>query len=103
MASDLNLNPIVDKNLIRINIPPLTEERKTALIKIVGSKLEESKIKYRASRDKIIKEINDLFDTKKITEDEKFKIKEEVQKLIDLTNQSLEHLLKLKEKEIKNG
>ncbi len=103
LASDLNLNPIVDKNLIRINIPALTEERKLSLIKIIGSKLEETKIKYRGSRDKMIKEINELFDAKKITEDEKFKIKEEVQKLIDLTNQNLENLLKLKEEEIKNG
>ena len=103
LTSDLNLNPIVDKNLIRINIPPLTEERKAALIKIIGSKSEEAKIKYRGSRDKMIKEINELFDAKKITEDEKFKIKEEVQKSIDLTNQNLEKLLKLKEEEIKRG
>lgn len=103
LASDLNLNPIVDKNLIRINIPPLTEERRAALIKIIGSKLEEAKIKYRSSRDKMIKEINELFDAKKITEDEKFKIKEGVQKLIDSNNQNLENLLKLKEEEIKRG
>ncbi len=103
LVSNLNLSPIVDKNLIRINIPPLTEERRNALIKIIGSKLEEAKIKYRGSRDRIIKEINELFDAKKITEDEKFKTKEEVQKLIDLTNQNLEKLLKLKEEEIKNG
>lgn len=103
LASDLSLNPIVDKNLIRIAIPSLTEERKTALIKIISSKLEEAKIKYRGSRDKIIKEINELFDAKKITEDERFKTKEEVQKLIDLTSQNLENLLKFKEEEIKNG
>lgn len=102
-ASDLNLNPIVDKNLIRINIPHLTEERRNALIKIIGSKLEEAKIKYRGARDKIIKEINELFDAKKITEDGKFKTKEEVQKFIDLTNLNLENILKLKEEEIKRG
>ncbi|OGD24587.1 ribosome recycling factor [Candidatus Azambacteria bacterium RIFCSPHIGHO2_01_FULL_40_24] len=103
LTSNLNLNPIVDKNLIRINIPPLTEERRNALIKIIGSKLEETKIKHRNSRDKIIKEINELFDAKKITEDEKFKIKEEIQKLVDLTNKNLENSLKLKEEEIKRG
>ena len=101
LASDLNLNPIVDKNLIRINIPPLTEERRSAILKILNSKLEEAKIKYRSGRDKIMKEINESFNAKKITEDEKFKIKEEVQKLINLTNKNLENLLKLKEKEIK--
>ena len=103
LTSGLNLNPIVDKNLIRINIPPLTEERKMALLKIIGSKMEESKIKYRSSRDKMIKEINELFSGKKITEDEKFKMKSDIQKLVELTNQNLENLLKLKEEEIKRG
>lgn len=101
LSSDLSLNPVVDKNLIRINIPPLTEEKRNALIKIIHSKLEEAKIKYRASRDKTIKEVNELFDAKKTTEDEKFKTKEEIQKLIDLTNKNLENLVKLKEEEVR--
>lgn len=103
LTSDLGLSPIVDKNLIRIHIPPLTEERRNALIKVLGSKLEEAKIKARGARDKTIKEVSDLFDNKKITEDEKFKIKEDVQKVADTGNGSLEHILKLKEEEIKNG
>lgn len=103
LSSNLGLSPIVNKNLIKISIPPLTEERKNALIKIIGSKLEETKIKCRNGRDKTIKEINALFESKKITEDERFKIKEEIQKLIYLTNENLENLLKLKEEEIKKG
>ena len=103
LTSDLGLNPIVDKNLIRINIPPLTEERRSAIIKIISSKLEEAKIKCRNSRDGIIKEINKLFNSKKIAEDEKFKIKEEVQKLADSMGKNLENLLTLKEKEIREG
>lgn len=100
LASDLNLSPIVDKNLIRINIPPLTEERRHAMLKILGSKLEETKVKYRTSRDKIIKEINESFDAKKITEDEKFKMKEQIQQIIDNANKNLEDVAKIKEKEI---
>lgn len=103
LASDLSLSPIVDKNLIRINIPPLTEERRNSLIKILGSKLEEAKIKTKGARDKVIKETNDLFEYKKITEDEKFKAKEEVQKLVDVAGRNLEQVLKLKEEEIKKG
>lgn len=103
LTSGLSLSPIVDKNLIRINIPPLTEERKNALIKILGSKSEEVKIKYRGGRDKIIKEINELFDAKKITEDKKFKMKEEIQRLVDLTNKRLESLLELKAEEIRKN
>ena len=103
LASDLGLNPITDKNLIRINIPPLTEERRNSLIKIIGVKLEETKIKCRAARDEATKETAELFNAKKITEDEKFKTKEKIQELIDETNKNLENMVKLKEKEIKEG
>jgi len=103
LSSDLGLNPIVDKNLIRINIPLLTEERRNSLIKITGAKLEESKIRCRAARDETIKEITDLFGAKKITENEKFEKKEKIQELINTTNKNLENITKLKEKEIKEG
>lgn len=101
LASNLGLGVVVDKNLIRINVPPLTEERKLTIFKIINSKLEEAKIKYRSSRDKIIKEANALFDAKKITEDEKFKMREKIQELVDSTNINLENLLKVKEEEVK--
>jgi len=102
-TSDLGLNPIVDKNLIRISIPPLTEERRNSLIKIIGIKLEETKVQCRAMRDATMKETTDLFDNKKITEDEKFKTKEKIQQLINQTNANLENITKAKEKEIKEG
>ena len=57
LASNIGLNPIVDKNIIRITVPQLTEERRDALIKIMGTKLEEAKIKIRAERDGAIKEL----------------------------------------------
>ena len=103
LSSDLGLSPIVDKNIIRINIPSLTEERRNSLIKITGVKLEEVKVRCRTARDEVIKEITDLFSAKKITEDEKFEMKEKIQKLIDETNRNLENITKLKEREIKEG
>lgn len=101
LSSDIGLNPITDKNLIRINIPPLTEERRNSLIKIIGAKLEEGKVRCRTARDEAIKEITDLFSSKKITEDEKFEIKEKIQELINTANKNLETMTGLKEKEIK--
>lgn len=101
ISSNLGLNPIVDKTLIRINVPSLTEERRNSLIKIIGAKLEEVKVRCRTARDEAIKEIADLFSAKKITEDEKFEIKEKIQELINATNKNLENMTKLKEKEIK--
>lgn len=102
-SSNLGLNLIVDKSLIRINIPPLTEERRNSLIRITGTKLEEVKVKCRTTRDEAIKEITDLKSAKKITEDEKFEIKEKIQELVNATNKNLETITKLKEKEIKEG
>lgn len=81
----------------------MTEERRNSLIKITGTKLEEVKIRCRTARDEAIKEIADLFSNKKITEDEKFEIKEKVQESMNITNNNLENITKLKEKEIKQG
>lgn len=101
LTSNIGLNPIVDKNIIRITVPQLTEERRNALIKIVSARLEEAKIKIRAERDGAIKEIAELFNGKNITEDERFKTKEKIQKIIDETNATLESLAQAKEREIK--
>lgn len=101
LSSDIGLNPIVDKSFIRITIPSLTEERRNSLIKILGIKLEEAKVKCRAIRDETIKEISDLFNEKKITEDEKFKTKERIQEIIDENNDNLEKIGNLKEREIR--
>src|SRR3989344_5023762 len=103
LTSNLGLSPIVDKNLIRINIPALTEERRISIMKILNSKLEEAKVKGRNSRDRAIKELGELFNDKKITEDDKFKMREEIQKTMNSTSEDLENLLKIKEKEIKEG
>ena len=101
LTSGLGLSSIVDKNSIKILIPQLTEERRNTLIKIIGIKLEEVKIQNRAKRDGVMKEINDLFSEKKINEDEKFKLKEKTQDIVNKANQNLENAAKTKEKEIK--
>jgi len=101
LTSDLGLSPIVDKNLIKIIIPQLTEERRNSLIKVINTKLEEAKIQNRSKRDEAMKEINDLFALKKIAEDEKFKLKEKTQSIVDEANKNLEITTELKEKEIK--
>lgn len=101
LVSDLGLNPIVDKNLIRITIPSLTEERRNSLIKILGAKLEDAKVKCRAVRDEAIKELSDLLNAKKITEDDKFKTKERIQEAINESVKNLETISNAKEKEIK--
>ncbi|MFA5083909.1 MAG: ribosome-recycling factor [Candidatus Paceibacterota bacterium] len=86
--------------LIRINLPPLSEERRQELIKAVKKIGETFKIQLRAHRDESNKEIGQSFDAKEISEDQKFKLKEEIQKNVDSVNQEIENILGKKIKEL---
>jgi ribosome recycling factor len=99
-SSNLNISANVEGNLIRINLPPLSEERRQELIKIVKKEAEETRIKLRHARDEINKNIVQNFEQKKITEDDKFKLKEKVQESVDKTNSEIEKILETKIKEI---
>ena len=97
-AAGLSAN--FEGNLIRINLPPLTEERRQELIKSVKKIGENFKIQLRAHRDEINKEIGRSFDAKEISEDQKFKLKEEIQKNVDSVNQEIENILDKKIREL---
>jgi ribosome recycling factor len=86
--------------LIRINLPPLSEERRQELIKAVKKIGETFKIQLRAHRDETNKEIARSFDAKEISEDQKFKLKEETQKNVDSANKEIENILDKKIKEL---
>lgn len=99
-TSNLNVSANTEGNLIRINLPPLSDERRNELVKVVKREIEDAKIKMRAVRDEIMKKVNKDFEDSKITEDQKFKIKEEIQKLVDKNNDEIEKLLGQKIKEL---
>ncbi|MEK7593471.1 MAG: ribosome recycling factor [Patescibacteria group bacterium] len=99
-SSNLNVSANTEGNLIRINLPPLSSERRQELIKIAKKEAEESKIKIRHSRDEMNKKINLQAEKGEITEDDKFKLKEDIQKAIDKTNEEIEKILENKIKEI---
>jgi len=98
--SPLGLTPIVDKEVIRINIPALSEERRKEIQKILGEKIEEAKISIRHKREEAWKETQEQERRKEITEDEKFKAKDDLQDLVKEYNQKIEELKKRKEQEI---
>lgn len=100
--SDLGLNPVVDGQIIRLNIPPLTEERRKEFIKLLKQKAEESRIKFRRIREDIWDRVQKMERAHEIREDEKFKAKDDLQKLIDEYNKKIEDLEKKKEGEIMN-
>ncbi|KKU15168.1 MAG: Ribosome-recycling factor [Parcubacteria group bacterium GW2011_GWB1_45_9] len=99
-ASPLGVTANVEGNLIRLNLPTLTEERKKEIIKMVKSTAEEHRIKIRAARDEANKKIKDDERDKKINEDESFKLKEKVQKSVNDANKKIEEVVLAKIKEI---
>src|SRR5665213_2681084 len=99
-TSDLGLNPNVDGATIRLSIPPLTEERRKDLVKLVKKKSEEHKVAVRTIRHKAIDEIKALGKKHSITDDEIKRGSDQVQKLTDKYIKQIDVLVHGKEKEI---
>jgi len=83
LKSDLGLNPINDGNVIRINIPPLTEERRQELIKVARGKVEKEKIVMRNIRHDAMDELKGLERRKEISQDELKRALDQLQKITD--------------------
>ncbi len=99
-ASDLGLNPSNDGKIIRIPIPPLTEERRKELVKHLHHVLEEHRIAVRNIRRDANEAIKKLFKAKEISEDDDRRAHDDIQKLTDEFIKKLEEAAKVKEKEI---
>jgi ribosome recycling factor len=100
LASDLGLNPISDGTNLKIPIPPLTEERRKDLAKLVKKFGEESKVALRNVRRDANDHLKKIEKEKKITEDELKEAEKETQKLTDEHITKIDELIKHKEKEI---
>ena len=83
LASDLGLTPNNDGKSIRLNLPPLTEERRHDLVKVVHSRVEEARVALRNVRRDSIKDLREFEHEKLISEDELEKGEEDLQKLTD--------------------
>jgi ribosome recycling factor len=99
-SSDLGLNPANDGKLIRLPIPPLTEERRKELVKRLHNVAEDHRVAIRNIRRDANEAVKKLFKDKKITEDEDRRAHDEIQKLTDGQMQKLDQAAKNKEKEI---
>jgi len=100
IRSSTSFSPMIDSDIIRINIPPLSEEQRKEYVKIINEKAEESRISIRLNRGKIWAEIQEMEKKGEIPENDKFRAKDELQKLIDEYNEKIEELRKTKEQEI---
>ena len=100
LKSDLGLNPTSDSNVIRITIPPLTEERRKELIKVVHKRLEEAKIALRNIRRDSIEKLKQSEKNKEISQDQNTRAAEQLQKLTDSFIERVNGTGKDKEKEM---
>jgi ribosome recycling factor len=99
-TSNIGLTPIPDGNIIKIPIPPLSEERRKEIVKILNKMAEEAKVELRELRRKANEQLKKAKEEKQISEDDMFKGTEEVQKLTDKYIEEIEKKVKDKEKEI---
>ncbi len=100
MSSDLGLNPNTTGDLIRIPLPPLTEERRKDLTKVVRKEGEAGKVAIRNIRRDANGTLKDLLKEKEIAEDEEHKAQDAIQKLTDEHVKKIDEMVKIKEKDL---
>ena len=99
-ASDLGINPVADSDLVRLPIPPLTQERRKELAKVVNKQTEEARVAVRSARRDAMDMIKDAEKEKQITEDLRKDGEKRIQDLTDKYIGSIDEIAKAKEKEI---
>jgi ribosome recycling factor len=100
LASDLGLTPNNDGKAIRLNLPPLTEERRRDLVKVVHSRVEEGRVAIRNVRRDLIKDLREFETEKLVSEDDRKRGEEELQKITDRFIGDIDRVGERKEKEI---
>lgn len=99
-AANLGVGTASDGTTVRVTFPELTSERREQLVKLAKGKLEEARTAVRIARDESWKEIQNREKEGTLTEDDKFQLKEDLQKKIDAANSDLEQAFERKEEEM---
>lgn len=100
LESDLGLNPANDGNVIRVPIPPLTEERRKEIVKLCRKLAEEARIAVRNVRRHMLDELRKLEKEEHLSEDERRRAEQQVQKLTDKFIEKINEYLEKKEQEV---
>ena len=98
--ANLGVNPIADKETIRLSFPQLSDEYRKDLIRVISDKMEDARRTIRHWREEAWREIQEKFKEGAIREDDKFHGKDKLQELIDKSNQNIEEMIERKKKEI---
>lgn len=96
----LGLNPTDDGRLVRVPIPPLTEERRRQIVKQLGDKAEEARIALRNIRQDVLKAAKSAKDNKDLSEDDLKRVEKDVDTFMSDAQSSIDALMKVKEKEV---
>ncbi len=100
LASDLGLTPNNDGQQIRLNLPPLTEERRRDLVKVVHHRLEEARVAIRNVRRDAIKDMKDTENEKLCSEDERKRGEQDIEKIVERFMHDIDGIGKTKEQEV---
>ncbi len=101
-AANLGVGTGADSSGVRITFPELTGERRQELIKMAKTKLEDARTAVRVARDEVWKDVQEKERVGTLTEDDKFSLKEELQKRVDKANDELQAAFEAKEKEMQS-
>lgn len=96
----IGLSPVVDGSVLRIMVPQMTEENRKQIVKVLKEKLEDARIRLRGIREEIREEILKREKEKEFSEDEKFKLFDELEKLTKEFNEQISQIGERKEKEV---
>ncbi len=99
-SANLGLNPSVQGNMVRVMLPPMSDERRDELKRLVKTVAEKFRIQLRGLRDETNKKVEAAAKAKEVSEDQKFKLRDRIQKAIDAANKDIEALIDRKFQEI---
>lgn len=100
VAADLGIMPTVQGKVIRLNMPPMTEERRKQLVKVLGEKAEDARVALRAVRERMRDEVLKMEEEKQIAEDDRYRLQDELDKITKEYNGKVEEISTAKEEEI---
>jgi len=100
LKSSIGINPVNDGKIIRLSLPPLTEERRKDVVKQCHKISEDFRVSIRNERRITVDNVKKIEKEKKITEDDKFKLETALQKMTDLYIKKVDEILTSKEKEV---
>ncbi|MEK9200532.1 MAG: ribosome recycling factor [Patescibacteria group bacterium] len=99
-AANIGVNPVIDNNIIRLTFPPLTSERRLEFVKMLHVRLEDGRVKLRQTRHDVMTHLKRSFEDKEITEDDRKRDENELQKVMDKFMETLEEIGKAKEADL---